>query len=72
MSKDKKDQNRRHEYEIAMIWCRQNKMIVNPGKFQSMITEKTKITNKKYKFNIDNMLIETLSVVKILRETVDN
>ena len=47
-------------------------MIVNPGKFQSMITEKTKITNKKYKFNIDNMLIETLSVVKILRATVDN
>ena len=55
------------ESEIAINWFKNNKMIVNPEKFQAIILGKQKHEYSNETINIDNKTIETVSSVRRLR-----
>ena len=50
-----------HEYEVALTWFMNNKMIVNPNKFQAILLNKSKYTHVKATMNIGSEKIESLS-----------
>ena len=41
-----------HECEVALTWFRNNKIMVNPNKFQVILLNKSKSTHVKAKINI--------------------
>ena len=55
-----------------MTWFSNNKMIVNPSKFQAILLNKSKSTHVKDTMNIGNEKIESLSVVKLLKIEIGN
>ena len=55
-----------------MTWFSNNKMIVNPNKFQAILLNKSKSTHVKDTMNIGNEKIESLSVVKLLKIEIGN
>ena len=61
-----------HECEVAMTWFRNNKMMVNPNKFQAILLNKSKSTHVTQRMNIGNEKIESLSAVKLLGITIDD
>ena len=54
------------ESSIAIDWCQTNKIIVNPGKFQSIIINKKKQDHTKETFEIGNKVIECLNKLSTL------
>ena len=53
------------ESKTAVGWFNQNKMIVNPDKFQAMLLEKRN-GNKQSCLQINNQTIKTTNSVKLL------
>ena len=62
----------KRECEVVLTWFRDNKMMVNPNKFQAILLNKSKSTHVKETMNIGNEKIESLSVVKLLRIEIGN
>ena len=62
-------ENLRSDLKIALKWFKDNQMMANPGKFQSMILSKNTI-NKS--IVIDNKTIESSKSVKLVTLTIDN
>ena len=60
------------ESNIAIDWFKTNKMIVNPGKFQSIIIDKKKQDHAKETFEIGDKVIEASSSVKLLGGQIDD
>ena len=54
-----------HECEVSLIWFRNNKMMVNPNRFQAILLNKSKSTQFKATMNIGDEKIEFLSAVKL-------
>ena len=61
-----------HECDAALTWFKNNKMMVNPNKFQAILLNKSKSTHVKDTMNIGNEKIESLSVVKLLKIEIGN
>ena len=60
------------ESNIAIDWFETNKMTVNPGKFQSIITDKKKQDHTKETFEIGDKAIEASPSVKLLGVQIDD
>ena len=60
------------ESNIAIDWFEANKMIVNPGKFQSIIINKKKQDHTKETFEIGDKVIEASPSVKLLGVQIDD
>ena len=58
------------ESETEVEWSKQNKMIVNPDKFQAMLLEKRN-ENNKLCLKINNQTIKTTNCVKLLGINID-
>ena len=50
----------------AIKWFSENKMIVNPNKFKSIIIQKSNQTSKPKEILIGNSVVEVASSVKLL------
>ena len=61
----------RKEFETAMNWFKRNKMITNPGQFQSMIIS-SKEDLKKSVLNINGVELPMKSFVKLLGIEIDS
>ena len=59
------------ESETAVEWFNQNKMIVNPDKFQAMLLEKRNENNQSC-LKINNQTIKTTNCVKLLGINIDS
>ena len=57
---------------IAIEWFKINKIIVNPNKFQAIVSNNTRsdLTNKN--FQVDNQMIKSVSSVEVLGIQVDD
>ena len=63
----------KEESESAVKWFRENKMIVNPDKFQAIVLRKgSKINKTNITLNNENITINTSKSVKILEITIGN
>ena len=60
------------ESNIAIEWFKTNKMIVNPGKFQSIIIDKKKHDHTKETSKIADKVIEASPSVKLLGAQIDD
>ena len=60
------------ESNILIIWFETNTMIVNPGKFQSIIIDKKKQDHTKETFEIGDKVIEVSPSVKLLGVQIDD
>ena len=60
------------ESEVVITWLKNNKMIVNPEKFQAIMLDKQKndYSNETNKF--DNKIIESVSPVGLLGVQLDD
>ena len=56
-----------HECELTLTLFKNNKMMVNPNKFQAMLLNKSKSTRVKATINIGNGKIKSLSAVKLYK-----
>ena len=56
-----------HECELTLTLFKNNKMMVNPKKFQAMLLNKSKSTHVKATINIGNGKIKSLSAVKLYK-----
>ena len=54
------------ESSVAIKWFKENKMIVNPGKFQAIILDKKKTSHTQETIKIDNKAVKVKSSVKFL------
>ena len=61
-----------HKCEVALTWFRNNKMMVNPNKFQAILMNKSKSTHVKETVNIGNEKIESLSAVTLSGIEIDD
>ena len=61
-----------HECEVSLTWFRNNKMMVNPNRFQAILLNKSKSTQVKATMNIGDEKIEFLSAVKLLGMEIDD
>ena len=59
------------ESETAVDWFNQNKMIVNPEKFQAMLLEKRNENNQSC-LNINNQTIKMTNCIKLLGINIDS
>ena len=60
------------ECKVAIDWFNDNKMIVNPDKFQAIIIDKTKSDHTNEQIAIDNQQIKAVSSVKLLGVQLDD
>ena len=60
------------EYEVALNWFNENKMFVNPGKFQAIIIDKRKQDHINEIFKIGSKEIKVASQLKLLGVEKDN
>ena len=60
------------ECHNAIKWLSENKMIVNPNKFKSIIIKKSNQTSKPKEFLIGNDVVEVASLVKLLGIHIDD
>ena len=60
------------EYQNAIKCFSENKMIVNPGKFESFVIPKSSQTSKPKQFLIGNDIVEVTPSVKLLGIQIDN
>ena len=61
----------KNESELAVKWFRENNMIVNPDKFQTMILQKQDKNSQTNSLNIYNKIIDKTKSVKLLGITID-
>ena len=64
----------KHESELAVKWFTENQMIVNPDKFQAMISQNSR-NSKNYepvKLEIESAKFEIKNTVELLGITIDN
>ena len=54
------------ESSVAIKWFKDNKMIVNPGKFQAILLDKKKTNHTQEIIKIDNKAVKVKSSVKLL------
>ena len=59
------------ESSVAIKWFKENKMIVNPGKFQAIILDKKKTNHTQETIKIDNKAVKVKSSVKLLGVQID-
>ena len=59
------------ESSVAIKWFKDNKMIVNPGKFQAIILDKKKNNHTQETIKIDNKAVKVKSSVKLLGVQID-
>ena len=57
---------------VAIKWFKENKMIVNPGKFQAIILDKKKTNHTQETIKIDNKAVKVKSLVKLLGFQIDD
>ena len=60
------------ESNTAIEWFQNNKMIVNPGKFQAIIINKKKKCHTNKTLKISDKIIKASSSVKLLGVHIDN
>ena len=60
------------EANITISWLKDNKMIVNPDKFQFILLDKRKSDHTNEIINIDNQQLKAVSSVKLLGVTLDD
>ena len=60
------------ESEVVINWFKNNKMIVNPEKFQVIILDKQKYDYSNETIEFDNKTIETVSSVRLLGVQLDD
>ena len=60
------------ESQNAIKWFSEDKMIVNPDKFKSIVIHKSSQTSKPKQFLIGNDVVEVTSSVKLLRIHIDD
>ena len=66
------NQSLESEFEVAIKWFHEHKMIVNPGKFQAIVLTKHKLNNTEVKFIIDSEQIPVGSSIDILGLRLDD
>ena len=59
------------EYSVATKWFKDNKMIINPGKFQAIILDKKKNNHTQEIIKIDKNVAKVKSSVKLLGVQID-
>ena len=59
------------ESSVAIKWFKDNKMIVNPGKFQAITLDKKKTNHTQETIKIDNKAVKVKSSVKLLGVQID-
>ena len=60
------------EFEVALTWLNDNKMIANPEKFHSILLTRTKSDNSKLEIKIGDRIIKSERSVKLLGVTIDD
>ena len=60
------------ESQSAIKWFSEDKMIVNPDKFKSVVIHKSSQTSKPKQFLTGNDVVEVASSVKLLRIHIDD
>ena len=60
------------ECSVAIKWFKDNKMIVNPGKFQAIILDKKKNNHTQEIIKIDKNVVKVKSSVKLLGVQIDS
>ena len=60
------------ESQNGIKWFSENKMLVNPGKFKSIVIQKGNQTSKPKQFLIGSDLVEVASSVKLLGIHIDD
>ena len=60
------------ESNTAIEWFQNNKMMVNPGKFQAIIIDKKKKCHTNETLKIGDKIIKALSSVKLLGVQIDD
>ena len=63
---------RYHQSQNAIKWFSENKMIVNPDKFTSIIIQKSNQIGRPKQFLIGNDVVEVASSVKLLGIHIDD
>ena len=58
--------------EIVIDWFKNNKMIVNPDKFQAILLDKRKSDHKNQRIIVENQNIKVLSSVELLGIRIDD
>ena len=58
--------------EIVIDWFKNNKIIVNPDKFQAILLEKRKRDHTNQRIVVDNQIIKMVSSVELLRIQIDD
>ena len=58
--------------EIIIDWFKNNKMIVNPDKFQAILLDKRKSDHKNQRIVVENQNIKVLSSVELLGIRIDD
>ena len=61
----------KHDCEGALIWSKNNKIVVNPNKCQATSLNKSKKKCAKETMNIGNKKIKSLFLVKLLRIEIE-
>ena len=59
------------ESNVAIKWFKDNKMIVNPGKFEAIILDKKKNDHRQEIIKIDNDAVKVKSSIKLLGVQID-
>ena len=59
------------ESSVAIKWFKDNKMIVNPGKFQAIMLDKKKTNHAQEGIKYDNKAVKVKSSVKLLDVQID-
>ena len=59
------------ESSVAIKWFKHNKMIVHPGKFQTIILDKKKNNHTQEKIKIDKKTVKVKSSVKVVGVQID-
>ena len=60
------------EYEIVNDWFKNNKMIVNPDRFQIILLNKTKSDHTNQRIVVDNQNVKVVSSVEVLGIEIDD
>ena len=58
--------------EIVIDWFKNNKMIVNPDKFQAILLDKRKSGHSNQRIVVDNQFIKVVSSVELLEIQIDD
>ena len=60
------------ECKVAIKWFHENKMILNPDKFEAIVLNKYRSSNTELKFIIGSKQIQVVPSVDILNITIDD